>query len=30
MSSSPENIIGKGTWIDKIAYTIVEREKKTR
>jgi lysyl-tRNA synthetase class 1 len=28
MSSSPENIIGKGTWIDKIAYTIVEREKK--
>ena len=28
MSSSPENIIGKGTWIDKIAYTIIEREKK--
>jgi lysyl-tRNA synthetase class 1 len=28
MSSSTENIIGKGTWIDKIAYTIVEREKK--
>ncbi|MBA2267765.1 MAG: lysine--tRNA ligase [Nitrosopumilus sp.] len=28
MSSSPENIIGKGTWIDKIAYTIVERERK--
>ena len=28
MSSSPENIIGKGTWIDKIAFTIVEREKK--
>ena len=30
MSSSPENIIGKGTWIDKIAYTIVETGKKTR
>jgi lysyl-tRNA synthetase, class I len=28
MSSSPGNIIGKGTWIDKIAYTLVEREKK--
>jgi lysyl-tRNA synthetase class 1 len=28
MSSSPEKIIGKGTWIDKIAYTLVEREKK--
>lgn len=28
MSSSPENVIGKGTWIDKIAYTIIEREKK--
>jgi len=28
MSSSPDNIIGKGTWIDKIAYTIIEREKK--
>jgi len=28
MNSSPENIIGKGTWIDKIAFTIVEREKR--
>ena len=28
MSSSPDNIIGKGTWIDKIAHTIIEREKK--
>lgn len=28
MSNPSENIIGKGTWIDKIAYTIIEREKK--
>jgi len=28
MSKTVENIIGKGTWIDKIANTIVEREKK--
>ncbi len=28
MSSAAENIIGKGTWIDKIAFTVVEREKK--
>ena len=27
-SAAEENIIGKGTWIDKIAYTLVEREKK--
>jgi lysyl-tRNA synthetase, class I len=27
-SAAGENIIGKGTWIDKIAYTVVEREKK--
>jgi lysyl-tRNA synthetase class 1 len=26
--SSEEFIIGKGTWIDKVAFTIVEREKK--
>ena len=28
MSKTVEDIIGKGTWIDKIANTIVEREKK--
>src|SRR5215210_4789887 len=28
MSSAAEHIIGKGTWIDKIAYIIIEREKK--
>lgn len=28
MSKTVENIIGKGTWIDKIANTIIEREKK--
>ena len=28
MSKTVENTIGKGTWIDKIADTIVEREKK--
>lgn len=27
MSKTVENTIGKGTWIDKIADTIVEREK---
>ena len=27
-SAAEEKIIGKGTWIDKIAYTVVEREKK--
>jgi len=28
MSKTVEDIIGKGTWIDKIANTIVQREKK--
>jgi lysyl-tRNA synthetase, class I len=28
MSKTIEDVIGKGTWIDKIANTIVEREKK--
>lgn len=28
MSKTVEDIIGKGTWIDKIANTIVERERK--
>ena len=28
MSRTKENTIGKGTWIDKIADTIVEREKR--
>ncbi len=28
MSDSTNAIIGKGTWIDKIAFTIIEREKK--
>jgi lysyl-tRNA synthetase class 1 len=27
-ASSEEFIIGKGTWIDKVAFTIIEREKK--
>src|SRR5215217_7944605 len=26
--ASEEFIIGKGTWIDKVAFTIIEREKK--
>ena len=27
---SEQNIIGKGTWIDKLASEIIEREKKLR
>ncbi len=26
--SNNENVIGKGTWLDKLAFTLIEREKK--
>jgi len=27
-ASNIENVIGKGTWLDKLAFTLIEREKK--
>ncbi|MDQ4074051.1 MAG: lysine--tRNA ligase [Thermoproteota archaeon] len=27
-ASNTENVIGKGTWLDKLAFTLIEREKK--